>query len=233
MVKWYLDEGLGTFRRQWKARFPRATVWSIGDSAHSTNPRASQHAPDDGRSGGPGDDKDEVDALDLPPGGGVTMDDLWDTFYALHEARDPRLFYAILGDKIYSSVTQPWKIRKYNGKKHGHLHLSVNDKYDANDAEWRIDRMVNRKIEFKKVEGVNIPELRMGDEDPMEKDEPGYWHIHRIQNIVNWKDKSLPPLIIDGIYGPVTSRKLGKVLGTNGKKLSIDDYLKIHGISRS
>lgn len=228
-MNWYLDEGLGVFRRQWLAHRPRATVYSIGNSAHSTDPAVSQHAPDRGTSGRPGDSKGEVDAVDVMPGNGVDVQDLDDLFDDLWRSRDPRILYVIYGNKIFSSVVSPWKIRKHTGKYHGHLHLSVNDNYAANVKTWQIggDPVYAPRFDFT----GKLPSLSMGMEDAAFD---GYDAIKRMQLLANWLDKSTADLDVDGVYGAKTAAKLKVVMkGGNGKTVGLPEWRKLLGIYAS
>lgn len=222
----YLDEGLNTFRTQWKAEHPNATVYWIADSNHSTNPRVTQHAPDDGKSGGPGDTIGEVDAVDVMPGNGVTAADLNTLFNTLYAERDSRIFYVIHGDKIFSSVTQPWVIREYTGDYHSHVHISVLDNYENNPTEWKLSD-TPLKWNYVALSDVHLPEqLSLGMDDAAYG---GYNHVHRAQLLLNYQEKK-NPLSVDGIYGPKTRNKVSSVFGTNGKTISLTQLRDLHGI---
>lgn len=227
MVSWYIDEGLQRFKREWLEEHPGATVYSIGDTSHSVDPDESQHAPDRGGSK-PGDDKGEVDALDVMPGKGVTDDDLDDAFDNLRKSKDKRILYLIRRDKIVSSVVQPWVVRPYKGKYHGHLHISVNDNYDNDQSDWKWETLVARTIPYVAIPGAKLPLLQLGDED----DNQGGWnHVARAQVLANWLDNKVADLDPDGVYGAKTAAKFARIFGGNGRKLELAHIKKLHGIS--
>lgn len=205
MPAWYLDEGLARLRTEWRQEHPGATVYTIGDSAHSTDPDVSQHAPDDG---GPaaGDDQGEVDAEDFMPGNGVTQTHLKQLFDGLVSSRDPRILYVIWDDIIVSSTVQPWVRRTYRGKRHGHVHVSVNDRYDANTADWKWEPNVARTVTFE-TGTMRLPVLQLGDDDDIL---PGWNHIGRAQALANYLDASTADVDVDGVFGPRTAAKIGK-----------------------
>lgn len=225
-MSWYLDEGLAGFRRQWWDLHPGATVYTIGDTSHSSNPDVSQHAPDRGTSGRKGDSKGEVDAVDVMPGKGVTRAQLLDLFDGLRASRDPRILYVIFEDEIFSSVVQPWKVRPYSGKFHSHVHLSVNDDYANNPAPWRIgeNKVYAPRFEFT----GKLPSLGVGMEDAQFD---GYNAITRAQLLANYVDNTTPDLDVDGVYGAKTAQKIKKIMkGGNGKTIGLSEWRKLLGI---
>jgi hypothetical protein len=229
-VKWYVDEGLTKLIKQWKAEHPGATVYTIGDASHQSH--TSEHNPEP-PGGAPGADGNEVDAADFMPGNGVTMNDLRELRNNLIEARDSRLLYTIIDFEIVSSVTQPWKIRRYGGKKHTHLHVSVNDRFDHNTASWDIDgkgEIVPRDYTYKEMPG-RVPELAVGDEDAPGKTQ----NIKRVQAILVHVYGA--DIEVDGAYGPVTAREVAKVMKAdpkrttgNGGKLHVPEWQRILGV---
>jgi hypothetical protein len=229
MVNWYVDEGLKQFDRQWLELHPGATIWHIGDILHSTDPDVSQHAPDRGGAL-PGDDKGEIDAGDYPLGKSVTIYDLREAFAGLHKQRDPRLLYAILEDKIFSSVVRPWEIRPYKGKYHNHLHLSVNDKFDNNPSYWQglmPEETVSWK--YKEVPDARLPEeLRYGMEDDTFL---GWDHILRVQALLPCLAPGSERLELDGVYGANTAAMVRKVFGGTGKILTFENIKRLHGLN--
>lgn len=221
----YLDEGLAQFRAQWKKKFPNAVVYWVADDNHSQNPDVSQHAPDDGGSK-PGDDKGEVDAVDVMLGNGVTQTDLQLLFFGLRQQRDPRLLYAIYEDAIVSSVTMPWIVRDYGGKFHTHVHISVNDNFDKNITpwEWELNQKTRKLVT---VDNAKLPEsLVFGEEDAAFT---GYDHIVRAQALLNVLDRP-KPLDLDGVFGANTVQKAKKVFGGTGRTLTLAHLRKLHGI---
>lgn len=223
---WYLDEGLATLRAEWRRLFPNSVVYTIGDGDHSKNPDVSQHAPDRGGSQ-PGDDAGEVDAADFMPGNGVTHTDLKQLFEGLVDSRDARLLYVIYQDKIVSSVVSPWTVRKYAGAWHGHVHVSVNDRFDANTADWRWEPDVARTLEYS-YQTAKLPNLRFGDEDDIL---PGFNQIHRAQSVANYLDGTLPPLDVDGVYGAKSVAKFARIFKTDGRTLGADQWRVLYGLS--
>jgi hypothetical protein len=228
MTGWYVDEGIATLEKEWKKEHPGAVVYKIADDNHSTNPDVTQHAPDRGGRL-PGDDKGEVDAADFMPGkGNVSRDDLYELFTGLHRSRDKRLLYVIFEDQIFSSVTSPWHIRKYNGAFHTHVHVSVNDLFDNNQSDWQWEKMVAREIEYVPVPGAKLPLLQAGDEDTAQD---GWNHVARAQVLANWMENKTPDLDVDGVYGANTAKKFAKLFGGNGLKLPLAHIKQLHGIS--
>ncbi len=235
MAGWYLDEGLVVLRAEWRREHPAATVYTIADGAHSQDPDISQHAPDRGGSK-PGDDRGEVDAADFMPGNGVDAGDLDDLFNGLVRSRDPRILLLIWGQTIVSSVVDPWKRRTYTGKRHGHVHVSVNDLYSANRADWKWEPPMARTVNQRPISG-KLPDLLLGDEDSTL---PGWDHLkYRVQPLLNALDGDLPDLDLDGVYGRKTAAKLARVMrdagdtGTtsNGTKISTPEWRRLYGMS--
>lgn len=228
-VNWYVDEGLAALIREWKKAHPGAVVYTIADSAHSQNPDVSQHAPDDGGSA-PGDDKGEVDAADFMPGKSVDESDLMELFDGLYRSRDNRLFYVIHHDVIYSSVTQPWVKRKYNGEYHTHVHVSVNDNFDNNQSDWHWEKLVARTIPYQEVTGKLPVDLMKGDDDGAQD---GWNHVGRAQALANWMDSTTPDIDTDGVYGAKSAAKFAKALKVSGvlNKLTHAQIRQLHGIS--
>jgi hypothetical protein len=225
-MNWYLDEGLAVFRRQWLAHRPRATVYTIGDGAHSTDPDVSQHAPDRGTSGRPGDTAGEVDAGDVMPGNGVDADDLQDLFEDLVKSRDRRILYVIYDTTIVSSVVSPWKRRPYHGARHAHVHLSVNDNFASQRGPWKIgdDKVLAPRFEFV----GKLPTLTVGMEDAAFD---GYQAVKRAQLLANWMDASAPDVDVDGVYGPKTAQKIRAVMKTGtGRSIGLPEWRKLLGI---
>jgi hypothetical protein len=226
---WYVDEGVAQLIGEWKRAHPGAVVGTIADDNHSTNPDVTQHAPDRGGSAA-GDDRGEVDAGDFMPGHGVTDSDLDQLFDGLVSSRDPRILIVIHRNVIVSSVVEPWKRRHYSGAYHDHVHLSVNDKYDANRTDWHWEARVERADKYVPVT-TSLPELlELGDEDAMFS---GWNTIGRAQALANWLDHTTPPVDTDGVYGPKTAAKFGKALKAPGKltKLTAAQLKSLHGLS--
>jgi hypothetical protein len=226
-----LDEGLQQLAAQIRRERPGAVIWYIGDAGHSTDPDVSQHAPDRGTSGRPGDTRGEYDAIDVPLLGGVDDDDLDRWFAQLRKGRDPRILYAIRRRKIFSSVVSPWVLRDYGGAYHGHLHVSVNDNYRANRAPWQIGDQPVRTPE-RIVVNAGLPVLLMGDEDPEPAIEGRYQHVKRFQVMANWLDSTLADLDVDGVYGAKSRQKLAAITGGNGRTVDEDVWRKLFGLYR-
>lgn len=224
-VNWYVDEGLTTLIGEWKKKYPKATVYTIGDASHAS--RDSEHNPEpDGSE--PGADYGEVDAADFMIAG-LTKQDLQDLRDGLIRSRDKRLLYVIWDAKITSAVNQPWVERPYTGSdKHtDHVHVSVNDKYDDNESDWAWEKLVARTIKYVDVPGAQLPLLQLGDDDGAQD---GWNHIGRTQVLANWQDKSIEDIDPDGVYGPATAKKLKAIFGGDGKKLTLDQMRKLYGI---
>jgi hypothetical protein len=214
---WYLDEGLDRLRSEWRQVHPGATVYTIGDDGHSANPDVSQHAPDRGGAR-PGDDKGEVDAADFMPGKGVNDAHLDQLAEGLRESRDPRILIVIRRNRIFSSVVKPFVWRPYGGNYHGHTHVSVNDNFDRNTADWKWEAPVARTVQFVDAPG-KLPILRVGDDDEIL---PGYNHIGRAQAVANWLDNSTPDIVTDGVYGKQTAAKFGRAVKMAGPANTLD-----------
>ncbi len=231
MAGWTLDEGLERLDQEWRAQHPGAVIYHIADGNHSQNPRVSQHAKDDGKSGGPGDTPGEVDASDFMPGkGGVTDEDLDELAEGLVRSRDPRILIVIRRQSIWSSYPvgnyPAWAKRPYSGKYHGHTHLSVNDKYASNKSDWKWEPVAN-EIPMVKLDGVWVPQLKLGHDDAMDE---GYNHVKRAQVLANWLDNKRVDLDVDGVYGAGTAAKFAAIFGGNGKALTTEQWRKLHGI---
>lgn len=232
MVTWYVDEGLDRLIDEWKGEYPGAVVYTIGDTAHSSNPNVSQHAPDWGGSK-PGDDKGEVDGGDFMPGkGGVTEDDLDDLAENLRKSKDPRILMVIRRQRIFSSIVQPWVWRPYGGNYHGHTHVSMNDNFDRNAADWKWEdeEHMAREYTYREIPG-GFPELRLGDEDVPGRTQ----HIRRVQGLLNTVFGT--KLDVDGAYGSKTAAAIAQVMKsdpnrttTNGTKLYVPEIKRIFGI---
>jgi hypothetical protein len=228
LINWYVDEGLAVLIGDWKGAHPGATVYTIGDSNHSTNPDVTQHAPDRGGSK-PGDTEGEIDAGDFMPGKGVTEDNLDDLFDGLVIARDKRLLYAIRRDKIVSSVVRPWEVRDYLGKYHDHCHVSVNDNYANNKSEWHWEKAMGRTIKYVDIPNAKLPELQFGDEDAAHD---GWNHVMRVQALLNLQNKTdLDRLDTDGVYGARTVQMVKALYGGTGKALPIEIMKKLYGLN--
>lgn len=197
----YLDEGLQTLRSQWREEHPGAVVYWIGDDSHQAG--TSDHNPEkDGPK--PGQSAGEVDAADLMPSGGPTMADLDELARDLVNSRDPRIAYVIIRNQIISSTIQPWVPRPYYGKYHSHLHISVNDNYEANRALWKIGDEPMPTYKRVDVKG-KLPEIPIGADDGS-----GTAYIKRAQSVlVGVFGHSLD---LDGVYGPRTGATLAAVM---------------------
>lgn len=228
MASWYTDEGLDRLITEWKGKHPNATVYRIADSKHSQDPDVSQHAPDDGGSA-PGDDKGEVDGADFMPGKGVSDAQLDELAEGLRKSRDPRLLYVIRRQRIFSSTVQPWVWRPYKGNYHGHTHVSVNDKFDRNTADWKWEPVAGR-VPNKLTGEVSWPEYIVGDDDDIIG---GYNDIVRIQVMANLLDGTLPDLTADGVYGKLTAQKVGRAIKGSGpvNKMTLPVYKVLFGAS--
>jgi hypothetical protein len=229
MATWRVDEGLAVLIGQWKAEHPGAVVGTIAGGGHTTDPRKTDHAPELAGSA-PGADAGEVDAGDFMTGHGVTMDDLADLRADLLRGRDPRLLMIIFQQSIVSSVVSPWKVRTYKGAYHGHLHVSVNDRFDRYTRPWDLGDNVPRDYTMRKLDG-SVAELRVGDEDV-----PGeVQRITRVQAILNAVYGE--HLETDGVYGPVTAAAVARVMkgdgarsSSNGAKLYVPEWRRILGV---
>ncbi len=218
MANWYIDEGLQKFIRQWKAKHPQAVVYSIGDTAHSKDPDVSQHAPEP---------SGEVDAIDVMPGNGVTEQDLEDLFFGLHAQMDKRVLYVIYQRMIFSPIVSKGKIRTYNGDRHHHVHISVNDEFDNDQSDWYWEKMAQPTFEYQEFDAKLPKKLMYGNDDA----QFGGWnHVGRTQALLNFMDNKLPDLSIDGVYGANTVQKVKAVFGTAGKVLTFDQIRKLHGV---
>lgn len=128
-----IAKSLAKLRAQVNALAPKRSKASdgwIGDPKHAA--RKSDHNPEDDGS---------VDALDLThdPKNGVDIQKLCDAIVA---AKDRRIAYLICNGKIISGNAgpRPWVKRTYTGaNKHTkHLHVSVLDKFQDDEADWDI-----------------------------------------------------------------------------------------------
>lgn len=229
MTAWFVDEGLAELISEWKRAHPGASVGTIGDAAHQAED--SEHNPE--KAGPqPGQTAGEVDAADFMKGpGGVTDADLNGLWDGLLASRDPRILYVIRNRKIVSSVVEPWKIRDYHGSDPhtGHLHLSVNDKFRDNEADWKWEARVARAQNLVAVSTKLPDHLELGDDDDMWG---GYNHVARAQVLANWLDRTTAALDADGVYGPLTAAKFGKALKTSKlNRLTLAQLKQLHGLA--
>lgn len=230
MSTWHVDEGLAVLIAQWKKKHPGAVVGTIGDAAHQAED--SEHNPE--RQGSaPGADAGEVDAGDFMPGHGVTEADLVELRRDLLDDRDPRLLYVIWHRTIVSSVVSPWVERAYSGAYHSHLHVSVNDKFDANRAPWDLGKEP-RPMEYAKLTG-DVPLLQLGDEDVPGK----VRHINRLQVILNHSFGVSPRLDEDGVYGPKSAAAVSKIMRDAGdtsgttkdaSRIGVPEWRRVYGV---
>ena len=229
MAAWRVDEGLAVLIGQWKTEHPGAVVGTIAGGGHTTDPRKTDHAPELAGSA-PGADKGEVDAGDFMTGHGVTMQDLADLRADLLRSRDPRLLMIIFKQTIVSTVVRPWVVREYQGDYHGHLHVSVNDRFDRNTTPWDLGDNVPRDYTMRKLDG-SVAELRVGDEDVAGEVQ----RITRVQAILNVVYGF--ELQTDGAYGAKTAAAVASVMkddgarsSSNGAKLYLPEWRRILGV---
>lgn len=232
MVNWYTDEGLDTLIMEWKREHRNAVVYKIADKFHSQNPDVSQHAPDKGGSK-PGDDKGEVDAGDFMLGNGVTVKDLDELAEGLRQSKDKRIMYVIWGKRIFSSVTigriSPFVWRTYNGKRHDHVHVSMNDNFANDRSDWKWEKMAGKNWTMGLISDAKLPEkLSYGDDDDAFD---GYNHVMRMQALLNLQNnKGLPRLDTDGVYGANTVQMVKAIYGGDGRTVTLPTLRKLHGI---
>lgn len=210
-VKWRVDEGLAVLIAQWKVKFPKAVVYTIGDASHAS--RSSEHNPEPAGSA-PGADYGEVDAADFMKGNGVTHADLQELRDQLIEHQDPRLWYVIWDHKITSSTTQPWVERDYKGEDQhtDHVHASVNDKFDKNTAQWKLEDNVATKTHGTiDLDGLVMSEVKYGDDDDAFA---GYDGVLRVQAAL-WALVSRS-IQVDGVYGGETRDGLKALMAKAG-----------------
>lgn len=128
---WYVDPALAVLITQWKSRFPRAVVYTIGDKNHRP---PSQHVPEEDGS---------VDAADFMPGNRVEMEDLYSLALNIAASRDRRIQYMIIGGEIVYPTKRngyaAWRWQPFYGKYHHHLHVSRNDLDETNTDPWHIE----------------------------------------------------------------------------------------------
>lgn len=220
---WYLDEGLATLRTQWRKKHPNAVVYTIADDLHgpTSNHQPEKNGPE------PGQDAGEVDAADFMPGKDVSTGDLAELRKELLVHRDKRILYVIFHDTIVSSVVQPWVVRPYTGHYHEHLHVSVNDKYDANTTLWDIE---GKPVKYVELSG-DVPELQIGAEDVPGKTA----HIRRLQAIANGVFGE--DLDADGVYGPKSAAAVARIMSddknrttANGSRVGLPEWRRILGV---
>lgn len=227
-INWYVDEGLARLIAEWEAAHPGCVVYTIGDASHAS--RDSEHNPEPAGSL-PGEDLGEVDAADFMIGHGVTHEDLQDLRDQLIAHRDPRLWYVIWNHKITSSTTQPWVERNYSGKDQhtDHVHVSVNDKFDKNTADWKWEADVAKQWTYTDLPKAKLPSLKFGDDDAAFD---GYNQVHRAMFMLNYVDGGkTADLDVDGIYGAKMRAKVKAVLGGDGSKISATQLAGLLGIT--
>jgi hypothetical protein len=218
-MAWYLDKGLAVLRDQLKKAHPGIVIGTIGNESHSNS--TSDHNPEaDG----------SVDAIDPMIGNGYSHTDAQRDVDSIIASHDPRILYVIWNGRICSSVVSPWVWRNYGGSdRHtNHWHLSVNDKNENKDLRpWRIYMEPEPRVyTYRPIEG-NLPELRMGDEDPVPPS--GTRWVQRAQRILGVES--------DGVYGPATAARLAEFMAgdpdrssDNGRKLYIPEWRRLYAV---
>ena len=218
MANWYVDPGLATLIRQWKALHPGAVVGTIGDPDHQSG--VSDHNPEEDNS---------VDAGDFMTGHGVTFDELKGLANTLVKFRDCRIAYLIIGQRIISSTVQPWVWRTYSGDYHGHLHVSRNDKKETDASEWRLTDTQKGYEMTLPLTGYSLPKLTLGDDD---NERAGYNYVSRAQTLLNYVVQA--KLDVDGVYGPKMKAAVVKLAATgNGNTIGVAEWAQLYGLSKS
>lgn len=170
MVIFVVDRSLYVLRDEINAVAPnrsKASDGFVGDAAHAS--RDSQHNPEDTGDSTDGNDPDnQVDAADFThdPGNGADMHQVAEI---IRKRRDRRVLYVIFDGRIFSSYAvngvPAWTWRPYSGtdKHRGHLHISVNDKYNDTLNAWGVEEEMGmalseddlNKIEARVIVGVS------------------------------------------------------------------------------
>lgn len=213
-VNWYVDEGLAKLIAQWKAKYPGCVVYTIGDASHAS--RDSEHNPEPAGSL-PGEDYGEVDAADFMLGkGGVTKAALQELRDQLVKHKDARLWYVIWDGHITSSTTVPWVERDYKGSDQhtDHVHVSVNDKFDKNTADWTLEDKLKAHAPVE-LDGLRTSELKYGDDDDAFT---GFDGVLRVQGLL--KVLQDPKIEVDGVFGPQTRNALKAFMARLGDKVN-------------
>lgn len=130
-MDWHLAPALEVLRDQINKLAPgRARGWdgSIGDARHAAE--KSDHNPDA---------NGIVHAIDVTHDPKMMCDAAVLT-EKLRTSGDARIKYVIWNGRIFSSVVQPWRWRKYTGaSKHDHhFHVSVTDAGANDRSPWKL-----------------------------------------------------------------------------------------------
>lgn len=150
-MPWYVDAALNRLLAQINAAAPnrsKASDGSIGDAAHAAG--HSDHNPESDGS---------VDARDFThdPSHGADM-----FFYSeiLRLRRDPRISYIIFHGRI-TGPNYGWEWNPYQGDNNHnkHLHVSVNDKDENNDAEWNLMLITQKEFNTLLENAIKSPDI--------------------------------------------------------------------------
>jgi N-acetyl-anhydromuramyl-L-alanine amidase AmpD len=83
-------------------------------------------------------------------------------------------------------------------------------------------------VQYVKLDGLEIPVLREGDADPIDKS--GYQHVTRAQLLLNFIRHGTIP--VDGIYGPKTVAAVQDVFKNGGKVIDLEVWTRLLALRR-
>lgn len=215
MSTWRVARGLEQLRRQLDERSPqrsRASDGSIGDPAHVSRGRTSDHNP----RRFPWADRPLVLARDFThdPAGGLDCQQL---YRELLVTRDRRIAYLIWRRQITSGAggPQPWIARRYNGANphDKHLHLSV-------VADARADTAIPWLLGRRPSPTARRPTLRRGDTGAAVElvqrylgtarpGTPGYGTFGPQTEQAVRAYQAMRGIAVDGVVGPRTWAEMG------------------------
>lgn len=213
-MAWHPNKALAKLIKQWKQRFPRAVVGTIGDENH--DPWSDHSVDPDGT----------VDAGDFMPGHGVGATELDSLAETLRMNRDPRIKYVIRRDRIFAGNDgpKPWEWRDYDGEYHGHTHVSTREANEDDGSDWVLTRK-KWKMDIS-LNGLSLPTVKMGDDD---KVTDGYNYVTRIQSLLNYVQSR--NVTVDGDYGPETVAAVANLpTPGNGKSVGLAEWTILLGL---
>ena len=196
-MAWRLAKSLGVLSKEIKSRYPKTTIWSIGDKDHQDD--WSDHNPNS---------KGVVCAIDILSNGGMSLG--FFVGFITGEGAHPNLRYVIYQDKIYERSNN-FEPKNYRGAYHSHVHVSVGNGPDGRSTR---DYDSTEPWDYASVTPPSNPkppttpnegwfESLMSDLPELSKGSKGLY-VNRHQALLNIAGARL---VEDGDFGPVTERE--------------------------